>query len=194
MKWFAVLAAAVFCFALAETVLQGGSSDATSMQNSDVFTPASPTIFEAARDFFGIHPKTTQPIAFTHKVHLAKGLPCDSCHAAVNRSSEAGLPSVRFCMSCHQAIATDRPEIKKIAAYRARGEEIPWVRVYDYSPTAHVKFNHAPHVRAGVQCSACHGDLREQTTAQKSVNLTMGYCLDCHKQRQASTDCVTCHF
>ena len=71
-----------------------------------------------------------------------------------------------------QVIATDRPEIKKVAAYQARGEDIPWVRVYDYSASAHLKFNHAPHIRAGVDCSNCHGDMTKQTTAERAVNLT----------------------
>ncbi len=53
-------------------------------------------------------------------------------------------------MTCHQVIDTNNPEIKKIAAYQARGEDIPWVRVYNYSASAHVRFNHAPHIRAGV--------------------------------------------
>ena len=106
----------------------------------------------------------------------------------------ASIPGVQLCMTCHQAIATEKPEIRKVAAYLARGEEIPWQRVYDYSPSAHVKFNHAPHIRAGVECKSCHGDMTQQTVAVRTVNLTMGYCLDCHRARKASIDCVTCHY
>jgi len=91
-------------------------------------------------------------------------------------------------------IAADRVEIKKVAAYMARGEDIPWQRVYSFGPTAHVKFNHAPHVRAKVECANCHGDMRRQTVATRAVNLTMGYCINCHKQRKASVDCTTCHY
>ena len=80
-------------------------------------------------------------------------------------------------------IATDRPEIKKIAAYKARGEEIPWVRVYNYSESAHVRFNHAPHIRADVDCATCHGDMTKQTTAERKVNLNMGFCINCHTQK-----------
>jgi len=76
----------------------------------------------------------------------------------------------------------------------SRGEDIPWQRVYDFTPSAHVKFNHAPHVRANVPCATCHGDMRQQTVAVRAVNLTMGYCIDCHKQQKASIDCTTCHF
>jgi hypothetical protein len=76
----------------------------------------------------------------------------------------------------------------------SRGEEIPWARVYDYSPSAHLRFNHAPHIRAGVTCANCHGDVAQQTVAERVVDLTMGYCIDCHQERQASVDCLTCHF
>ncbi len=135
-----------------------------------------------------------QPIAYTHKVHLAKGMQCTDCHTGVERGPDAAIPSVKLCMICHQVIATDRPEIKKVAAYMARGEEIPWQRVYEFSPSTHVKFNHAPHIRAKVACASCHGDMTQQTVAVRAVNLTMGYCIECHKQRKVSIDCTTCHF
>ena len=115
-----------------------------------------------------------QPIAYTHTVHLAKGLPCTFCHVGVDQGPEARIPGVTVCMSCHSSIATDRPEIKKIAAYKARGEEIPWVRVYNYSASAHVRFNHAPHIRAGVDCAACHGDMTKQTTAERKSEFEHG--------------------
>ena len=91
---------------------------------------------------------------------------------------DARIPSVNFCMTCHQVIATDKPEIKKLAAYRARGEDIPWQRVYGFEPSAHVKFNHAPHIRAGVDCATCHGDMTKATVAERKVNHTMGFCIE----------------
>src|ERR1700722_16800441 len=161
---------------------------------SGVFTPAHRSAVDALLDFLSWRPQPVQPIAFPHKVHLANGLQCETCHGGVNQSAVAGIPDVRFCMMCHSVIAKDKPEIKKVAAYLARGEDIPWQRVYDYSASAHVRFNHAPHIRAGVQCSSCHGDMTQQTTASRVVNLNMGYCLSCHKQQNASVDCQTCHF
>jgi hypothetical protein len=160
-----------------------------------VFSPAHSGIRAAISDFLNQHPaQPIQPIAFPHKVHLAKGLQCGVCHLGVDQGPDAAIPSVKFCMSCHLVIAKDRPEIRKMAAYQARGEDIPWVRVYDYSPSAHVQFNHAPHIRAGVSCSSCHGDLLQQTTAVRAVDLNMGYCLACHAQRKVSIDCTTCHY
>jgi Cytochrome c7 and related cytochrome c len=97
-------------------------------------------------------------------------------------------------MACHLVIAKDKPEIKKMAAIVARGEDLAWARVYDYSSSAHVRFNHAPHIRAGVACSKCHGDVAQQTVAVRAVNLNMRYCVTCHQQRNVSVDCLTCHF
>jgi len=173
---------------------QGQSASNSSAQSDDVFTPAHRTILGAVREYFGIRPTPVQPIAFTHKVHLANGLQCTDCHVGVDRGPEARIPSVNFCMTCHRVIATDKPEIKKVAAYYARGEDIPWERVYGFEPSAHVMFNHAPHIRAGVDCKECHGDMTTQTVAERKVNLTMGFCLQCHKQHNASIDCVTCHY
>jgi hypothetical protein len=161
---------------------------------SPVFSRAHGSLFESIQEFFNYRTTPQQPIAFTHKVHLAKGLECTGCHQAAEQGPNAGLPSVKLCMTCHAAIASDRPEIRKVAAYLERGEEIPWQRVYGFYPSAHVRFNHAPHIRAGVACATCHGDMTKHTVATRVIDLDMGYCLNCHKQKKASVDCVTCHF
>ena len=163
-------------------------------QESGVFTTAHRSVGAAVKEFFGRRTTPVQPIAYTHKVHLANGLQCVFCHAGVDQGPDARIPGVSVCMTCHQAIATDKPEIKKLAAYKARGEDVPWQRVYGFQPSAHVKFNHAPHIRAGVDCSKCHGDLHTMTVAERKVDHTMGFCIECHRQNNASVDCVTCHY
>src|SRR5712692_4540092 len=157
-----------------------GERGATQPQadTSPVFTPAHRTALDAVREFLGRHRVPVQPIAYTHKVHLANGMECINCHTGVDTGPDAQLPSVKLCMMCHQAIATDKPEIKKLAAYFERGEDISWQRVYDYPPSAHVKFNHAPHIRAGVNCKTCHDDMTRQTVAVRMVDMNMGFCLD----------------
>lgn len=162
---------------------------------SSIFTPAHSTVLGALRDYFDVRPRhPVQPIAYTHKVHLANGLQCTNCHVGVDTGPDARIPDIRICMTCHQVIDKDKPEIKKMAAMFARGEDISWQRVYAYTPEAHVRFNHAPHIRAGVDCKVCHGDMTQQTTAARVVNLQMGFCLDCHQQRRVSVDCTTCHY
>ena len=166
-----------------------------SSQRSPVFTPAHPRIADAVRDFFGVRPTPEQPIEFPHQVHIESGLGCtDYCHEGAAQGPVAGLPSINTCMLCHRAIAVDAPLIKELAAYEERGEDLAWQRVYGYSPLAHVRFNHAPHLRADVECATCHGDVGQQTVAERSVDLTMEFCVNCHEARSAPNECVTCHF
>ena len=73
-----------------------------------------------------------QPIAYSHKRHLALGLDCLDCHSTADTGSAASIPSVRKCMLCHARIAADKPEIRKVAAYARRNREIPWRRVYGF--------------------------------------------------------------
>jgi Class III cytochrome C family/Cytochrome c7 and related cytochrome c len=161
---------------------------------SGVYTPVHRSMLDAIEDYFDYRPTRVQPVAFTHKAHLAIGLKCENCHTGVDTGPDAAIPNVELCMTCHAAIDANNPEIKKIAAYKARGEEIPWQPVYAYRPSAHVKFYHGPHIHAGIGCDTCHGDMRQQTVARRVVNMDMAFCLDCHKQRNVSVDCNTCHF
>src|SRR5712664_3808833 len=73
---------------------------------------------------------SVQPIDFPHNVHVQTyKLDCQYCHSDARRSEYAGLPSVSRCLGCHKIVAADRPEIKKLGEYLAKGEPIPWVRV-----------------------------------------------------------------
>ncbi|MBI1875914.1 MAG: cytochrome c3 family protein [Acidobacteria bacterium] len=201
--WVAAAALAVVWLAsVTSSVSQSSSRTGQSSQRGSdqaappaVFTPAHRNVADAVRDFLGVRPAAVQPIAFPHNVHIANRLGCtDYCHAGAAVGPVAGLPSVRTCMICHGSIATDRPEVKKVAAYLDRGEDISWQRVYGYPRSAHVRFNHAPHVRAGVECATCHGDVAHRTVATRSTDLTMGTCVGCHRAKNAPVDCLTCHF
>ena len=164
-------------------------------QSTAVFTTARPTFAKAVDDFLYRRPDPVQPIEFPHVVHVGKQIACtEYCHESVTTGPVAGLPSVRTCMICHNAIATDRPRIKQITAMREKGIDLAWQRVYGYPQTAHVKFNHAPHIRAKLDCSTCHGNIGQQTVAQRNVDVNMGFCVTCHRENKAPTDCLTCHF
>lgn len=175
-------------FAAGSTV--GFSAAAT----APVYTTINPSFLDSVRAYFQIRTDPTQPIAFTHEVHLKNGMQCVSCHTGVTQGPDAGLPSVAFCMACHQVVDPTNPQIKKLTAYYNKGQEPPWQPVYWFYPMEHVHFQHAPHIHAGVACSVCHGDLAQQTVAVRSRNLTMNFCLACHKQKGASVDCTTCHY
>ena len=161
---------------------------------ASVFTPAHATFGQATRDFFAIRPAAVQPIPFPHKTHIDKKAVCADCHESADKGPIAGIPSVKTCMICHSQIATDKPLIKQVTSYSDKGLEIPWQRVYGFTREAHVRFNHAPHIRASVDCATCHGDVGKQTVAERSVDHTMGFCVNCHTQKKASNDCLTCHF
>ena len=164
-------------------------------QTSTLFTSARPTFGAAVNDYFWVKSTPTQPIEFPHVTHIEKGLTCtEYCHEGVTKGPQAGLPSVNTCLICHAAIATDAPRIQQITAMQEKGLDLNWQRVYKFADTAHVKFNHAPHIRASVECSTCHGDIAHQTVAQRNVTLDMGFCVNCHREKQAPNDCLTCHF
>ena len=163
--------------------------------SSAVFTPAHATLPAAVSDFFGVRPAAVQPFPFPHNTHVAKKLKCtDYCHDSVEKGPVAGLPSVKTCMNCHESIAADKPLIKVIADYQKRGIDLSWQRVYGYTHEAHVRFNHAPHIRSKVECATCHGNIAAQDVAQRNVDLKMGFCVGCHKTRGAPNECITCHF
>ena len=163
-------------------------------QPTGVFTTARPTLSAAVADYLNRRPDAHQPIEFPHNTHIEKKIPCEMCHEGVNTGPVAGIPSVRTCMICHESIATDKPRIQQITAMRDKGLDLAWQRVYGFSATDHVKFNHAPHIRAKVDCATCHGNMAEQTVAERRVDHTMGFCVNCHNEKKASVDCLICHF
>jgi hypothetical protein len=139
-----------------------------------------------------------QPIAYSHRLHVSspKGpqLDCAFCHQNAEQSRYATIPNVTaVCMACHETEKADSPEIQKLAAYSARGEQPPWKRVFWFEPSADVFFTHKPHVKGGIECTVCHGNVPQMDSARREVNQTMGWCINCHRERQVSNDCYVCH-
>lgn len=134
-----------------------------------------------------------QPMAFNHKVHAGDyQIPCLYCHTYARWSPVAGVPSMERCMGCHASIESDHPEIGKLRAYWARKEPISWVRVHTLP--AFVRFSHKRHVRADITCQTCHGPVERMIRVRQTASLEMGWCVECHRQRKASTDCLVCHY
>jgi len=138
-----------------------------------------------------------QPIAFMHTVHVGiDSIPCAYCHYSANISEEAGIPPVGTCMGCHRFVqgTTDafKTEIQKLMEFSADSTSIPWVRVH--SVPSFVQFTHRPHIRAGVACATCHGDVGAMDQVTRVAPLTMGWCVTCHRDRGAPDDCATCHY
>ena len=163
-------------------------------ERTGTLTTARPSVAAAVREHFGIRPSAVQPVEFPHDVHVASGIGCGSvCHPGAATGPVAGLPSVKTCMTCHVSIAKDQPRIQEINRLAGAGVDLSWQRVFSYVPQAHVRFSHAPHIRAKVDCTTCHGPIGRQTVARRNVNLTMGFCVRCHRANKAPDDCLTCH-
>ena len=134
-----------------------------------------------------------QPIAFSHARHVEQArIDCQFCHAYARRGPVAGIPSVERCVGCHRTILSERPEIVKLLAYWEEEVSIPWIRVHDLPD--YVRFSHKAHVRSGVDCAVCHGEVGRMDIAQQVESLSMGWCVDCHESREASRDCLVCHY
>ena len=133
-----------------------------------------------------------QPIAFPHTIHAGRlGIPCTFCHVNAPRSPQATVPPLSVCMTCHETIALDRPEVQKLRGYVARKEPVVWERIH--AVPAFVRFTHKRHIKAGVDCAVCHGGVALMARVQRVRPLTMGWCISCHRTRGAPTDCATCH-
>jgi hypothetical protein len=134
-----------------------------------------------------------QPIPFSHRVHAGvKEINCRFCHPYVERSDHAGLPSVEKCFYCHKYVIPTHPWIKKEKEHLDKKVPVPWVQVF-FVPD-HVKFRHMPHINwAKLDCKECHGDVAAQDRL-KRVDFQMGFCIDCHKKKNAQLDCwLACH-
>ena len=136
-------------------------------------------------------PRIEQPIAFSHRVHVTdKEIDCFYCHPYGERSMNTGLPTADKCLGCHKHIIPEHEEILKLKAYKAGGEPIPWERIY-YNPD-HVFFPHFRHLHKDVACQECHGEV-ERADRLHQVTFYMGFCINCHKERDASLECTACH-
>ena len=134
-----------------------------------------------------------QPIAFSHAQHVTEiGLDCQTCHVYARRGPIAGIPSVEVCAGCHEQVLSDQPQILEVLAFWEAEQPIPWLRVHDLPD--HVRFTHKRHVLAGVDCAECHGNVASMEIAVQVESLSMGWCVTCHQQRDASIDCLTCHY
>lgn len=137
-------------------------------------------------------PAPAQPIAFPHTTHAGQlQLPCTHCHLLVERSRSAGAPPIQVCMGCHRSIATGKEEIRKLTRYSEEKRPIEWKRVY--AVPDFVYFSHKRHVAAGLACAACHGNVAGMKRVRRVNDVVMGWCVSCHRARNAPIDCPTCH-
>ena len=123
-----------------------------------------------------------QPIAFSHALHAGDSkIPCLYCHGGARTSRHAGIPALNVCMNCHSILTRQTVEIEKLKEAVQRGQAIAWVTVHNLPDF--VSFNHSQHVVGGVACESCHGPVETMVRVRQDAPLTMGWCIDCHRQR-----------
>ena len=121
-----------------------------------------------------------QPVPYPHNLHVTVlGLDCRYCHAAVDKSSFADLPSTETCMTCHEQIAATAPDLQPVRDSWATGKPVEWNRVNQLADF--VFFNHEIHVNKGVGCETCHGRVDTMSTDVKANSFQMAWCLECHR-------------
>jgi hypothetical protein len=96
-------------------------------------------------------------------------------------------------MECHVSVMLESEEVQKIHKYWDDQEPIPWNRVHRMRIREHVYFSHERHIKKDVDCSECHGQLEAMTKVRAVKSLKMGFCVACHREKEASTDCLICH-
>ena len=134
----------------------------------------------------------TQPIPFSHKLHAGDlKIDCQYCHSGADKSRVASIPAMQTCMNCHTLVKADSPYIQKMKDLMEKGDSFEWVRVHDMPDF--VSFNHRRHIAKGVDCADCHGDVRTMPKITQVKTLNMGFCVDCHRKKEASIECNVCH-
>jgi hypothetical protein len=156
----------------------------------------------------------TQPIFFSHKVHAGVNqINCLYCHGSAWESKHAGIPNLNICMNCHKTISTyekgpkiydennneinGSAEINKLYKYAgftpgpgatwdpSRAQSPEWIKIHNLPD--HVYFNHAQHTRVGqVQCQTCHGNIQQMDKVKQEAELSMGWCINCHRQTKVN--------
>jgi hypothetical protein len=137
-------------------------------------------------------PAPLQPLPFSHKTHAAAALTCKQCHPVADPGDAAGLPATKVCLACHVAVKKDSPHIAKLARWHKENKAVPWARVYQIPQ--YVAFSHQRHLAVdGVQCETCHGPVATREVLRREKETGMQACMDCHRARGASNDCLLCH-
>jgi hypothetical protein len=129
--------------------------------------------------------RPVQPVPYSHRLHAGElRIDCRYCHASVEFSAVANVPPTQVCMNCHRVVKVDSPALEKVRESAKSGTPMRWVRVHKLPEYAY--FDHHAHVRAGVGCVTCHGHVEEMEVVQQAEPLSMGWCLDCHRNPQPS--------
>ncbi|HEY3777275.1 MAG TPA: cytochrome c3 family protein [Rhizomicrobium sp.] len=127
-----------------------------------------------------LHNTPAQPVPFSHKHHVTEdGIDCRYCHFDVEKSAVAGVPPTQVCMSCHAHLWTNAAVLAPVRASYATGTPLHWGQANRLP--GYVYFDHAIHIAKGIGCTTCHGPVGRMPTMYQGRQLTMGWCLACHR-------------
>lgn len=137
--------------------------------------------------WYGGSPSTTdsgyqphQPIPYSHALHAGQmGMDCRYCHNTVEKAAHASTPPSETCMNCHARVRTTSPKLELLRESFKADEPVEWTKVHDLPD--YVYFNHSAHVTRGVGCVTCHGRVDQMEEVFQKNSLSMGWCLDCHR-------------
>jgi len=154
-----------------------------------------------------------QEIHYSHRIHAGDNkIECKYCHSSARVSKHSGIPSLNVCMNCHKSIYEVAPatlaegqeygvdynkEIEKLYTavgwdvdnqkYTGKTKPVAWTRIHNLPDFAY--FNHSQHVSvAGVECQTCHGPVEEMEIMYQFSPLTMGWCINCHRETNVKVE------
>jgi mono/diheme cytochrome c family protein len=153
-----------------------------------------------------------QPIHFSHRIHAgSNGIDCKYCHSAARVGKTAGIPSLNVCMNCHKNISevsdttatAEHSKVfydgeiqklydavgwdKSLQKYTGKTNPVKWVRIHNLPDFAY--FNHSQHVTVGgIECQKCHGPVEEYEIQKQFAPLTMGWCVNCHRETNVKVE------
>ena len=142
---------------------------------------------QTALFWYGFSPKTTdvgyqpkQPVAYSHALHAGElGIDCRYCHNTVDRAAHAAPPPTETCMNCHARVRGKSDKLELIRQSFETGKPVEWVKVHDMPD--YVYFDHSAHVTRGIGCVSCHGRVDRMAEVSQVEPLSMGWCLECHR-------------
>ena len=122
-----------------------------------------------------------QPVQYSHRLHAGQlGMDCQYCHTSVQSAAHSNIPATETCMNCHAQIKRESLLLVPVRESWATGKSIEWIKVHHLPDYA--QFSHAVHVNNGVGCETCHGRIDQMEIVAQAEPLSMGWCLECHRQ------------
>ena len=122
-----------------------------------------------------------QPLPYSHRLHVDQlGIDCQYCHSAVKVADAANIPATETCMNCHSVVKPQSLALAPVRESWASDSSIPWVKVHQLPDYA--QFSHAVHTNSGVGCETCHGRIDQMDVVRQTEPLSMGWCLECHRE------------